>query len=136
LFIFFFFVLNLIKYFSLPENTFAIETQNNIAGTVAYYEKKWVNDELNKDHKVKKSDKVQISVYPHQDDIRGAEYILKTEYNLNIIPQNKRRYLVCYFDYCKIEQKYLLLPSGEKIIEDDIILLYDEKKDVKVYVFR
>lgn len=135
LFILLFFIINFIKYFSLPGNTFAIETQKNIAGTVAFYERKWVNDELNKGHKVKKSDKVQISVYPHQDDIRGVEYILKSEYNLNVVSQNKRRYVVCYFDYCKTEQKYLLLPSGEKIIEDDTILLYDEK-NVKVYVFR
>ncbi len=135
LFLLLFILVNFIRYFSFGENMRGLNAQINMADLIRYYHEKWYSDEAIKGHYPARINTVRIRVFPNQDDVAGIKYILKTRYNLDV-GDNGQKYFVCYFAACQYKNNYLVLPTGEKIPDYAYITLYDEKKDVKLYVLR
>jgi len=142
--IYLFFVINLVYYFSLPKNMFSLNRQEILAGAISFYHNKWFNDERKKGNKIDYENLVVIDVYPHADDVRGLEFILKSKYNLQLSKQKGRKFFVCYYDFCKTEirvyngetKTFILLPDGKKINFDDFFQIYGEDKNLKAYAYR
>lgn len=43
---------------------------------------------------------ISLSVFPHQDDIRGMEYLLLVNYGIHLNVQSNNRYMVCFQKNC------------------------------------
>ncbi len=123
IFLLIFSVINFIKYFSSIPNYFSVEIQKTMAGKISEYHEKWYADEAAKGGGINKSDKVQVTVYPNQDDGSGVEYILKTQYGLTVSSQGRLQYIICYPGYC---------PKNRR----DLIFLDNNWHTVNLYVFK
>ena len=123
---------------------FSLNRQEILAGAISFYHNKWFNDERKKGNKIDYENLVVIDVYPHADDVRGLEFILKSKYNLQLSKQKGRKFFVCYYDFCKTEirvyngetKTFILLPDGKKINFDDFFQIYGEDKNLKAYAYR